>query len=139
DYARRAAQAADEFGRKGPAAPTAPAADTATPPGTTSAPPGDNRATPSPATSASTTRGGPATPGVRPSSGAPLPPLELTPSPAAGLPTAGLVTKVYPVDGLAADEKQAESLVRVIQRAVAPDSWDVRGGPGMADYFAVGK
>jgi hypothetical protein len=49
------------------------------------------------------------------------------------------VTKVYPVDELAADEKQAESLVRVLQKTVEPNSWDVVGGTGVAEYFAAGR
>ena len=91
-----------------------------------------------PRISSATTSPIPATGGV-PAAGT----LHLTPTrPAPGGAPAGgqgLVTRVYQADGLAADEKQAESLVRVIQRTVEPDSWDARGGPGVAEYFAAGK
>src|SRR5262249_21717474 len=36
---------------------------------------------------------------------------------------AGVVSKVYSVEDLASDEKQAESLMRIIRRAVEPASW----------------
>jgi hypothetical protein len=49
------------------------------------------------------------------------------------------VTKVYPVGDLAADEKQADALIRVLTRAAEPSSWQDRGGGGAAEYFAVGK
>ena len=143
EKARRVADAADEQAMKDVArlraSRTAPAANPATPPGTTSVPAGGARPAPSPAPPGTS---GPA-PGNR--TAAPLPPggpdaplPRLEPASPAALP-ARLVTKVYPVDGLAADEKQAESLVRVLQKTVAPDSWDGRGGPGVAEYFAAGK
>jgi hypothetical protein len=52
---------------------------------------------------------------------------------------AGLVTRVYAVEELAADEKQAETLMRVIRRAVEPRSWDDSGGSGVIEYFQQGK
>jgi hypothetical protein len=46
---------------------------------------------------------------------------------------------VYAVGDLASDEKQAEALIKVVQRAVEPNSWDARGGAGVVDYYQVGK
>jgi RNA polymerase sigma factor (sigma-70 family) len=51
----------------------------------------------------------------------------------------GLVTKVYAVDELAADAKQAETLIRLVRRAVAAGTWDGEGGPGVVEYFQQGK
>jgi hypothetical protein len=50
-----------------------------------------------------------------------------------------VVTRVYPVGDLAADEKQAAALIRVLTRAAEPSSWQEQGGSGAAEYFAVGK
>jgi RNA polymerase sigma factor (sigma-70 family) len=44
--------------------------------------------------------------------------------------------KVYAVDGLAGDDKQAESLVRVLKAAVDPASW--QGGAGV-EYYPTGQ
>jgi hypothetical protein len=49
------------------------------------------------------------------------------------------VTKVYPVDELAADEKQAETLIRIVRRAAAAGTWEGEGGPGVIEYFQQGK
>jgi hypothetical protein len=43
--------------------------------------------------------------------------------------------KVYAVDGLAGDDKQAESLVKVLKAAVDPVSW--LGGAGV-EYYPTG-
>src|SRR5262249_2951743 len=51
----------------------------------------------------------------------------------------GLVTKVYPVDELAADEKQAETLIRVVRRAAAAGAWGAHGGGGGGRGFPPGK
>jgi RNA polymerase sigma factor (sigma-70 family) len=64
-----------------------------------------------------------------------------SPSPNVGAPPrgAGLVTKVYQVDELAADEKQAETLIRIIRRAAGAGTWDVDGGSGVVEFFQQGK
>ena len=56
-------------------------------------------------------------------------------------PVAGpsMVLRVYPVDDLAADEKQAEAVVRIIQAMVEPRTWQNLGGEGVIEYFAAKK
>jgi RNA polymerase sigma factor (sigma-70 family) len=68
------------------------------------------------------------------------PPVDVPSSnPGAAPRGAGLVTKVYSVDELASDDKQAEALIRVIRRAAAAGTWDVDGGAGVVEYFQVGR
>jgi hypothetical protein len=66
------------------------------------------------------------------------------PAPAAGRPLGqtdaagpaarpGMVTRVYAVGDLAADDKHAAALVRVLKRAVEPGSWDAGGAA--AEFF----
>jgi RNA polymerase sigma factor (sigma-70 family) len=45
------------------------------------------------------------------------------------------VLRVYPADGLAATEKEAEALVRVIQKTVEPKTWQAAGGEGVVEYL----
>jgi hypothetical protein len=50
-------------------------------------------------------------------------------------PTGPLVLKAYRVGELAADDKQAEAVVRVIRSLVEPESWQGSGGPGVVEYL----
>jgi RNA polymerase sigma factor (sigma-70 family) len=134
--------AALEAGRRAAGqAPTAPAAGTPAP---LTRPPGRSPAAdpapgglrpPSPA---NTPAGTPTAPGAEPT----------TPAPAAGRPARqtdaaspaarpGMVTRVYAVGDLAADEKQAAALVRVVRRAVEPGSWDAGGAA--AEFFGANQ
>jgi RNA polymerase sigma factor (sigma-70 family) len=45
------------------------------------------------------------------------------------------VLRVYPADGLAATQKEAEALIRVVQKTVEPDSWVGAGGQGVVEYL----
>jgi transposase len=49
------------------------------------------------------------------------------------------VLRVYPAGGLAATEKEAEALIRVIQKTVEPKSWQAVGGEGVIEYLAGKK
>lgn len=49
------------------------------------------------------------------------------------------VLRVYPVEDLAADEKQAEAVVRIIQATVEPRTWQMQGGEGVIEYFGAKK
>lgn len=82
------------------------------------------------------------TPGTRP------PAVNTTPLPSPGVspepqpnprPAPRVVTQVYAVGELAADEKQAEALMRVVRRAVEPASWSELGGQGVVEFFEQGK
>jgi hypothetical protein len=61
------------------------------------------------------------------------------PSPQPIGPGAHATLSVYPVEDLAADEKQAESVVRIIQAMVEPKTWQNVGGDGVIEYFAAKK
>ncbi|MDB5306391.1 MAG: hypothetical protein JWO38_593 [Gemmataceae bacterium] len=50
--------------------------------------------------------------------------------------TPAAVSKVYAVEDLAGDEKQAEALIRVVRATVEPQSW---GTSGSVEYFPLGK
>jgi hypothetical protein len=59
-----------------------------------------------------------------------------TPPPAPATP---LVLKAYRLADLAADEKQAEAVVRVIQSLVERESWKGAGGAGVIENLAAKK